>query len=440
MDVSFPEWDGISARMERIHVVKKIFALLCCCLAVVLAAAEKVAVVADKNEAKCGEKITFTVKVSGDKAAKRTVNIELMGNSKIRGKRKVVTDAEGVAKIEVVSNHPGSVCCLAQIKVDKKWQKAYAGVAIDKEKVVPGRPAPADFNEFWAKIKKELDARPMDAVLMPLKVNRTGVKAYKVILPMGGDGKDAYAKFSVPAGAKAKSLPAFLLVHGAGTGEVPVMDNMALRYGGMLFLTLSPMPADGRGNVYPARTGRFTGYRHWNADDRDKIYFKEMFCRVYRGLQFLKSRPEWNGKILIVSGTSQGGGQALAAGGLDPQVTLVTAHVPAICNHGGFAAGGDSGWPHYQNTPAYRKDPEAVLKASAYIDGVNFARNIKARVLITTGFIDRTCPPESVFAAFNVIPSARKELFCTPGANHRVPDVARDAAAKVWADHIKTGQ
>ena len=128
------------------------------------------------------------------------------------------------------------------------------------------------------------------------------------------------------------------------------------------------------------------------------------------------------------------------AAGLDPQVTLVTAHVPAICNHGGFAAGGDSGWPHYQTTPAYRKNPEAVLKASAYIDGVNFARNIKARVLVTTGFIDRTCPPESVFAAFNVIPSARKELFCTPGANHRVPDVARNAAEKVWADHIKTGR
>ena len=421
--------------------MKKAVVLLCCCLAVVLTAAEKIAVVADQNEAKCGEKITFTVKVSGDNVAKKSVHIELMGNKAIRGKKKVVTDAAGTAKIEVVSNHPGSVCCLAQINVDKKWQRAYAGVAIDKEKVVPGRPAPADFNEFWAKIKKELDARPMDAVLTPLQVKNRGVKAYKVIFPMGGDGKDGYAKFSIPAGAKAKSLPAFLLVHGAGTAEVPVMDNMALRFGGMMFLTLSPMPADSKGVVYPARTGRFTGYRHWNADDRDKIYFKEMFQRVYRGLQFLKSRPEWNGKILIVSGTSQGGGQALAAGGLEPRVTLVTAHVPAICNHGGFAAGGDSGWPHYQTIPAYRKNPEAVLKASAYIDGVNFARNIKnARVLITTGFIDRTCPSESVFAAFNTVPSANKKLLCTPEANHRVPAIIHSTALKAVADHIKTGK
>ena len=70
-----------------------------------------------------------------------------------------------------------------------------------------------------------------------------------------------------------------------------------------------------------------------------------MFLRLVRALDFLTSRPEWDGKHLIVIGHSQGGGQALAAGGLDPRVTLIASGVPAICDHSGRAAGRINGWP-----------------------------------------------------------------------------------------------
>ena len=255
---------------------------------------------------------------------------------------------------------------------------------------------------------------------------------------MGGDGKDGFAKLSYPANAKPKSLPAFLLVHGAGTGNVGVKEEWTNLAGGMLLLSLSPMPADSKGEAYNARKGRYAGYRHWGADNRDKVFFNMMYQRVYRALQYLKSRPEWDGKTLIVYGVSQGGGQALVAGGLDPQITMVVAHVPALCSHGGREAGGDSGWPHYYQIPAYKKNRKAVLNATSYIDAVNFARNIKnARVLVTTGFIDRTCASESVFAAYNSIPSTNKKLHCTPTADHKVTPAIRDVALKAVADHIK---
>lgn len=400
---------------------------------------EEIKVSADKIEAKCGDKITFTIQLSGKNIAKRAVIVELDGNAKIRKKKLYTSDDTGLIKIETASDRPGMVYCRAVIKGQPNKRRSNVGVAVDKFKITSSRPCPADFNTYWDKIKVDIDKRPMDAILTPEPVKNKSLKAFKVILPMGGDGKDGYGKLSYPANAKPKSLPAFLLVHGAGTGMVSVKEDWTTIGGGVIMLSLSPMPADSKGGVYHARQGRFAGYRHWNADNRDKIFFNMMFQRVYRALQYLKSRPEWDGKTLIVYGVSQGGGQALAAGGLEPAISMVVAHVPALCFHSGNAEGGTSGWPHYFQTPTYKKNKNAVLEAAAYIDGVNFARNIrKPRVLVTTGFVDFTCPSESVFAAFNNIPSADKKIICTPTANHRVPNPVRKISLDAIADHIKS--
>ncbi len=40
-----------------------------------------------------------------------------------------------------------------------------------------------------------------------------------------------------------------------------------------------------------------------------------MFLRMERAIDFLASQPEWDGRILIVTGSSQGGGQAIVAAG-----------------------------------------------------------------------------------------------------------------------------
>ena len=273
-------------------------------------AGETITVTAEKPEVKCGEKIIFNVKLTGTNIAKRLLLASIEGNAKIRSTKKLITDENGCAKLELVSAHPGTVCVSVRIPKTAGKQFGVAGVAVDKEQVTPALPCPADFNEFWNKIKAELDARPMEAVLTAETVKNKALKGFKIIFPMGGDGKDGYAKLSYPANAKPKSLPAFLLVHGAGTGFVPVKEDWTNVGGGMLLLSLSPMPANAKGDAYNARTGRFANYRHWNADDREKIFFKDMFSRVYRALQYLKSRPEWDGKTLIVYGVSQGGGQA----------------------------------------------------------------------------------------------------------------------------------
>lgn len=67
--------------------------------------------------------------------------------------------------------------------------------------------------------------------------------------------------------------------------------------------------------------------------------FRDMFLRVLRSLEFLRSLPEWDGKNLAVHGGSQGGLQALAATAFDPAVTVGLFNAPAGCDQLGVLIG-----------------------------------------------------------------------------------------------------
>ena len=70
---------------------------------------EKISVTVDKTEVKCGETITFNVKLTGKNIAKRLLLATVEGNAKIRSTKKLVTDENGCAKLELVSATPGAV-------------------------------------------------------------------------------------------------------------------------------------------------------------------------------------------------------------------------------------------------------------------------------------------------------------------------------------------
>lgn len=152
-----------------------------------------------------------------------------------------------------------------------------------------------------------------------------------------------------------------------------------------------------------------------------------MFLRLMRALEFLKAQPEWDGKNLIVTGGSQGGLQALAAAGLDQQVTFCLAGKPWCCDLGGVTLGRQRGWrPGY--TPAL-----------GYFDAANHAKRIRAFVLVDIGLGDYVCPPSGVTAMFNNIPSANKKLVYMQGATHGfTPRGCRGAWSEYGACLAKT--
>src|SRR5204862_492240 len=125
-----------------------------------------------------------------------------------------------------------------------------------------------------------------------------------------------------------------------------------------------------------APTGPPGNYPSVGNTDRETSYFLNMYLRDYRAIDYLTSRPEWDGKTLVLMGTSMGGQQSLCLAGLHPRVTHLIVHVPSGSDFSGPAHGRSASYPNWPtNNPA-------VVETARYFDAVNFAPRIKATALV----------------------------------------------------------
>ena len=312
-----------------------------------------------------------------------------------------------------------------QLRATSGKATAVAAAAYDPLQIKPSMPVPDDFDAFWTSQKAALAKVPLKSTLTPVETAVKGVEAFDLQVECLG-GKPVSGYFGRPKGAKPKSLPAVLHVHGAGVRSSGLGSvSWALNEGGMLSLDIN---AHGIPNGKPAefytalQNGELKDYRAHGNKDRETVYFKGMFLRLIRAIDFLTGQPEWDGKTLIVYGSSQGGFQALAAAGLDSRVTFICAGVPAGCDHTGSQANRVNGWPKIvPNGPDGKPDP-AALQASRYFDCVNFATRAKCKgAAVTVGFIDTTCPPTSVYAAYNALTLPKTIHFDTLAGHTNTP-------------------
>ena len=51
---------------------------------------------------------------------------------------------------------------------------------------------------------------------------------------------------------------------------------------------------------------------------------------------------------------------------------------------------------------------ETALRTMAYFDPVHFARRITCPVMVTVGFVDNTCFPSGIYAAYNQLAAKRR--------------------------------
>jgi cephalosporin-C deacetylase-like acetyl esterase len=157
---------------------------------------------------------------------------------------------------------------------------------------------------------------------------------------------------------------------------------------------------------------------------------------LVRAIDFLTSQPQWDGKTVAVIGHSQGGGQALVAGGIDDRVTFIATGVPAICDHSGRAAGRINGWPKIVPTGTDGKPDATILQATRYVDAVNFASRCKADAIMSVGFIDAVCPPSSCYAAYNSLQGDRT-IINEPLMGHAAPSHIQAAFFEAIVKHAK---
>jgi cephalosporin-C deacetylase-like acetyl esterase len=161
-----------------------------------------------------------------------------------------------------------------------------------------------------------------------------------------------------------------------------------------------------------------------------------MYLGDYRAVEYLASRPDWDGKTMVVMGTSMGGQQSFATAGLNPRVNGLVVNVPAGADVTATLHGRA---PSYPNWNVSR--PE-VLETARYFDPANFAPRIRARSMVAMGFIDEIATPAGIWAVFNQIqgPKEAVPMIESPHNNlatarQQLPYTER---ARVWLDALRT--
>lgn len=395
-------------------------------------------VAADRKDAlyQRGETVTFLIQLQPGSPISPTAEIEwTLAKDGVEPKRSGrVTLKDGRGSVTGSLNEPGFLQCKVDVKQGQAKVSALGGAGIEPTAIKPSMPLPADFDAFWAEKKKALAAIPINARLTPVKSPRASVETFDLQADCVGAPVSGY--FAKPADAKPKSLPAVLLVHGAGVRSAGLPGPAGWAADGALALDINAhgIPNGRDAAFYDALAqGELKEYRKAGRESRDTVYFLGMFQRLIRAIDFLAARPEWDGRTLVVYGSSQGGFQALAAAGLDARVSFFAAGVPAGCDHTGFKVGRINGWPKFVATG--EAAPESVVTAVRYFDAVNFAARAKVPGFFTVGFIDTTCPPTSVYAAYNALRSP-KQIHHDVKAGHTNTPEASKAMREAALAHI----
>ncbi|AHF92875.1 acetyl xylan esterase [Opitutaceae bacterium TAV5] len=349
-----------------------------------------------------------------------------------------VTLKTGMTRVTGKLDEPGFLRCTVTLtESGGNVVTAQAGAGVSPLSIRPSLPMPDDFAAFWEAKKAELARVPLNARLTAVKAPAAGVDVFDLQADcLGGAPVSGY--LARPQGAARKALPAILTLHGAGVFDSRMAAAIGWAREGMLALDINAhgLP-NGRPREYYAELykGPLIDYKTRGRESRDDFYFLGMFLRAVRAIDVLVAQPEWDGRTIVVQGNSQGGAQAIAVAGIDNRVTFFGAGVPAMCDHSGMIAGRVAGWPRLVPVRSDGRPDARILETARYFDMVNFAARTRASGFFTAGFIDSTCPPTTVYAAYNALVSP-KSIYNDIAAGHENTPEAVARMRQAIRDHV----
>ena len=366
---------------------------------------------------KLGETASWTVNVKPDPGApapELSYKITKDGETPVSNGKLDFTGAP--VKLSATRTDAGTL--LAQVFANGNTKAlAVGGAVFAPEKIGASGPEPKDFDDFWQSKLHELAGVPINPVLEKIHETKDpqGVDYYKLSLD---NIRGTHVRGQLARPSAEGKYPALLIMQYAGV--YPLKHNAVLdeAKAGWLVLNISAhdQPIDEPKEFYTALSeGGLKDYIKIGKDDRENSYFLRMFLGCVRAVEYLTSRPDWNGKVLIATGTSQGGLQSFVTAGLCPQVTGVMVLVPAGCDVYAPLNNRAAAWPYWLSKAS--RDMKKVEATAGYFDGINFAARIHCSTLVAYGLADETARPTSVAAAINAL-KGPKEAVILPLSGH----------------------
>ncbi|MCE5269969.1 acetylxylan esterase [bacterium] len=333
-----------------------------------------------------GRKAPFTVSYRLSEDGERTLDEGSRGSKDGRLSFSGKLDRPGFLRLE-----------LTAVSGADTVRKTVAG-GFDPRAIRPTNILPEDFDRFWREARAQLWRTPVDAQVQPVADTTLPGAAHYLVSLGNVNGTRVYGRLAVPEGQG--PFPAVLMVPGAGVGVIKPWGDY-IRAGFLcLAIDVHGIPQDREDSYYRnLNDALLSGYQLFGCDDPYQYYYRRVIQGCFRALDYLASRPDVDTTRLAIAGSSQGGALSLLVAGLDSRIKALTANVPAMCDHTGSLYGRPSGWPRLLRADSR----DCVRRTSAYYDAALNAGLINVPARLAVGFIDRTCAPTSVYAAFNNI-------------------------------------
>ena len=274
----------------------------------------------------------------------------------------------------------------------------------------PARQEPPDFDVFWKQTLLESHQFELGAVFEPVDFGLRTVDCLDVTFN-GYGGQPIKGWLILPAAEVCpQPLPCIVEYIGYGGGRGFPFDWLVWASAGFAHFV---MDTRGQGSTWrqgdtpdnppEGSNSHYPGFMTDGILQPKTYYYRRVFTDAVRAVQAARTYHAIDPQRIIITGTSQGGGIALAVAGLIPDLLWVMPDVPFLCHYRRATEIVDT--PPYNEITMYcrahRDKTDRVFKTLAYFDGVNFAVRAHAPALFSTALMDETCPPSTVFAAYN---------------------------------------
>ena len=289
-------------------------------------------------------------------------------------------------------------------------------------------PEPEDLDGFWAARLAEAAEAAAPPVLTRHAEDAYGaVRVYDVEFS-GARGDRIRGWLLLPPGTAAVPVVVTFIGYGGGRG-LPV-EHLVLPAIGIAALVMDTRGQGGSWTVGatgdPGRESdgpEYPGVMTRGITRPETYYYTRLMTDAARAVDVAAALDEVDRSRIAVQGASQGGGLALAAAALRPDlVSVCHADVPFLCDlQRAVGLTGEYPYREVANFLAQQVDlAEQALDTLRYVDCALLARRIRATTLMSVGLMDEICPPSTVFAAYHEIDAA-KELAVHAFGGHSVP-------------------
>ena len=271
-------------------------------------------------------------------------------------------------------------------------------------------PPPADFDEFWAETLRKARQLPDRMELKKLPQYCRPDADYYLFAMNTLNGDRVRGFLGIPKGKG--PFPILLLLPGAGPAAVEPIDCGWTAAGCITVMAnvhkypLPATPEESRQQMEEyARSHGVGKYLEAGQEHRETYHMYSILAGYCRLLDHVCTRYPWDGRNLVVSGSSQGGWLTLCMAALyRDKVSAAYAGVPAV----GF----------FSRLPIENPQKRSI---PPYYEASYFAPKIKVPILVSAGLHDDCCRAEIISGMFTLIGSRDKTLETDAGEHMGSP-------------------